>query len=612
MRFCFLLRLVCFKFFTEANVIPKMLRPKSFSAANNFLHCCVYFIKTLLCFLAFAASLFAAAQTANRFDVVITEIMADPTPQVGLPNAEYIEIRNVSSTAFNLNSWHLSDAAGTATITASFVLQPDSAVVLCSNTNAPLLAAYGRAIGVTSFPSLDNDGETLILRSPQNRIIHAVSYTSAWYSNEAKKHGGWSLEMIDPKNPCQGSSNWKASTDPLGGTPARTNSVNGNNRDLTPPQLKRTYTTDSLTAILIFDEPLDSSTASLVANFNVSGNNVVSAICLPPLFDRVQIKLSTPMLSSTVYSISVASIKDCSGNVIGNFNKAPLGIPAIATAGEVVINEILFNPKSGGSDYVELYNRSRKIVDLNRLFLANRNGNGVLSSLVRISDQPFYLFPGEYIAVTEDELNVSFNYLVKNADALIPVSSLPSWPDDKGTVAVVEINNTVIDEVAYEDDWHFALIANPEGVALERIDPEIATQKKDNWTSAASTAGYGTPGYRNSQYKQSASGNGMMDIVPKVFSPDNDGIDDLVAISLKTDGAGYVANIKLFDANGRLVRYLVKNATMGKEGSWNWDGLDDKNARLPIGSYVVHAELFNLEGKKQQWKGVVVLARRLN
>lgn len=538
--------------------------------------------------------------------------MADPTPQVGLPNAEYIEIRNVSTTAFNLNGWRLSDATGTATITASFVLQPDSAVVLCSNTNAPLLAAYGRAIGVASFPSLDNDGENLILRSPQNLIVHAVGYTSNWYGNEAKKDGGWSLEMMDPKNPCHGGKNWKASTDPLGGTPARTNSVNTNNRDATPPQLKRTFTADSLTAVLVFNEPLDSVSAATLANYTIGGHTVVSAICLPPLFDRVQLRLANPLLPSTVYSVTAASVRDCAGNSIGSFNKAPLGIPSIALAGDVVVNEILFNPKTGGSDYAEVYNKSKKIIDLNRLFLANRNSNGVLSSLSRISDQPFFLFPGEYVAVTEDALNISLNYLVKNTDALLEVSSLPSWPDDKGTVALVELNGVLVDEVAYEDDWHFALIADKERVSLERVDPDAISQKRDNWTSAASTAGYGTPGYRNSQYKQSSPGNAMMEIIPKVFSPDNDGVDDFATVRLKIDATGYVANIKVFDASGRMVRYLVKNITMGQEGSWNWDGLDDKNQKLPIGSYVVYAEVFNLQGKKQQWKAVVVLARRLN
>src|SRR5205807_3632003 len=142
----------------------------------------------------------------------------------------------------------------------------------------------------------------------------------------------------------------------------------------------------------------------------------------------------------------------------------------------------------------------------------------------------------------------------------------------------------------------------PSGVALERIDPAGPSQDKNNWHSAASTSGYGTPGYKNSQYKQQDIFNATIDVAPKVFSPDNDGHDDVSTISYQVGSSGYVANIYLFDANGRMVRYLVKNALLGLKGSWNWDGLDEKGQKLPVGNYIVYSELFTLDGKKRQFK----------
>ena len=86
--------------------------------------------KTKLLLLAFLTGLSSFGQIANRYDVVITEIMADPSPVVSLPNAEFIEIKNVSTNSFNLNGWRLSDASATATITTAFVLQPEVPVII--------------------------------------------------------------------------------------------------------------------------------------------------------------------------------------------------------------------------------------------------------------------------------------------------------------------------------------------------------------------------------------------------------------------------------------------------------------------------------------------------
>ena len=104
----------------------------------------------------------------------------------------------------------------------------------------------------------------------------------------------------------------------------------------------------------------------------------------------------------------------------------------------------------------------------------------------------------------------------------------------------------------------------------------------------------------------------QLQITPKIFSPDNDGHDDITSIQYKTSEPGYVANITIYDSQGNPVRYLVKNGILGLTGQWNWDGLDEKGNRLPIGTYIVYTEIFNLQGKSQHFKNVVVLARKLN
>lgn len=549
----------------------------------------------------------------NRYDIIIDEIMADPSPQVGLPNNEWIELKNTSTVPFNLQNWRIGDVSGQSGPMPNFILQPDSMVTICTGSAVAALSVFGTTIAVTSFPSLDNDGDQLFLKAPNGMIIHAVSYSSSWYQNELKKEGGWTLEMIDTKSPCAGSSNWKASSNTSGGTPGKKNSVDALNTDNTAPQLQKAYTTDNSTIILIFDEPVDSLAGATLSNYSIDGGlSLISAVTLAPLFNQVQLKTNTVLTANTVYTIIVNNITDCKGNSIGLSNKVKVGLPSDPVAGDWIINEILFNPRPNGFDYIELYNNSDKIFDAAKLYIANRSSNGAVSSIKALSTIPHYIFPGDHMVLTEDADNLALNYLVQNPGNVLVIATLPSFPDDEGTVVALNFQGEVMDEVKYKDDWHFKLIDNAEGVALERIDPSTLSQEATNWHSAASTAGYGTPTYKNSQYRRTEPINTVVEVLPKVFSPDNDGRDDIAIIQYQITEPGYVANVTIFDAAGRPVRELVRNGIMGLNGYWNWDGLDDKGLKLPVGTYIILAELFNLQGKKYLYKKTIVLARKLN
>ena len=552
------------------------------------------------------------AQIPNRFDVVISELMADPTPQVGLPNNEWIELRNTSTNAFNLLGWRIGDATGQSGTMPSYNLLPDSFVLVCTSSAVAAISAFGPTITVTSFPSLDNTGDIIYLRSPQNKIIHTVSYTDAWYKNELKKDGGWTLEMIDTKNACSGFTNWKASNDLKGGTPGKKNSVDAINADATAPQLLRAFASDSINIIVVFDEPLDSVKAATVNNYSISdGIGAPQAvICISPTFDKVSLKLNTPLSRNKIYTITTSAITDCAGNAIALKNTARVGLTEIADSLNIVINEILFNPKTNGTDYVEIYNRSNKIIDLKQTYIANRSSTGVISSIKQLSAESLLLFPQDFMVITEDPSIIKRDFITKNMDAFVTVPTMPSFNDDKGDAIILNAQGSITDELVYDEKWHFKLIDNRKGVALERIDYNAPTQQSDNWHSAATSVGYGTPTYKNSQYKISDGVQGEVTVTPEIFSPDNDGIDDFATLNYTFPSAGYVANITVFDAAGRLVRYLQRNALCGIKGNYRWDGLGEKNQKLPVGIYIIYTEIFNLQGKKKQFKNTIVLARR--
>ena len=239
---------------------------------------------------------------------------------------------------------------------------------------------------------------------------------------------------------------------------------------------------------------------------------------------------------------------------------------------DIVINEIIYNPKPSGVDYVELYNRSQKIIDLSHVYIANRNSSNVISSIQQVTAESILLFPKDFMVLTTDPVAVKNQYITTNPDAFITVSNMPSFSDDAGDVIILNGQGNIVDEVDYSDKWQFPLISNTEGVSLERIDYDGASVQS-NFHSAATSVGYGTPGYKNSQYRLDEDVPGTITVTPDIFSPDNDGTDDFATINYSFPSPGYVANITIFDASGRAVRYLEKNALSGIKGYYRWDGL---------------------------------------
>jgi hypothetical protein len=279
------------------------------------------------------------------------------------------------------------------------------------------------------------------------------------------------------------------------------------------------------------------------------------------------------------------------------------------TPGSVLINEILFNPPKNGYDYVEGYNKSEQMIDLRELLIASRNSTGDIAGMKPVAHDSAFLPPGAYFVVTTNEKWLR-QYFRIPSDALVYQASIPSFADDNGTVLFINRQDSVVvDELAYSDKWHFALIADPSGIALERITLSFPTQDKNNWTSAASSAGYGTPGYKNSQFVDALLQNDEIQ-VPSLFSPDNDGVDDTELIGFRMKEKGFIANTIIYDMSGRKVRYLIKNESIGGEAVYKWDGLDERSQALPQGIYIAITEMFTLDGKTKRFKNAITLARK--
>jgi len=549
--------------------------------------------------------------TPQYQDVRINEILPDFNPVVGLPEAEFIELYNRSTKTFNLANWKYSDATTASATLPAFYLEPDGYVILCRMADTTAFKSYGPVLGLSTFPTLNDGGDEVEIFDATGKLIDKTSYTTATYQDATKAAGGWSLELINPATSCGESGNYKASTNPAGGTPGTRNSVFDSTPDTQPPLLQHVQVIAPDQLQLIFSEPLDRVTALNPALYSVSDNLSVTRVSfMEPVLNQILLQLSGNLQMRTLYTVQVQNIRDCPGNILNPAATITVALPEAAALGDIVINEVLFNPRSGGVDFVELVNRSPKYIDIQNWRLGNIQPDAATDTRL-ITGETLVLAPQQYLVLTTKPEVVQGHYPAARRETFLPMTTLPAYPDEAGAVTISDANQKIIDRFTYNEDMHFNLLDDVNGVSLERISL-AGDSSASNWHSAASTVGYATPGYQNSQYAELEMASQLFTIEPKIFTPDNDGYNDFTTIRYEAQLAGTVANITIFDANGREVKHLVKNELLARNGFFQWDGLDERSRKVPMGYYILFTEIFTGTGQVKAYKETVVVGARFD
>lgn len=539
-------------------------------------------------------------------DVVINELMPDPTPSVGLPEAEFIEIYNASDKIFELKDWTIGDNSIQSILSAR-LFKPGEFLIICARESEQAFSSFGPTQGQNQFPSLGNSGDKIQLMDSRGLLIDQIEYDPSWYTDPNKSSGGYTLEQLRPQNSCTGFFNFSSPRSITGGTPGQINSVNDTTEDLSGPELIKinVITNDSL--VLFFDKGLSFSSVD-PNSFSFTDNNIVLNLNQVEQ-SRLSLKLFTAIDTAVVLQLNIDSLKDCNDNLSTDLT-FDFVLPQLADFNDLVINEILFNPKSGGSDFIELYNKSDKILSLENWEIANFEDDSI-SNKRKIIEEPFLLFPSDYIVLTTNKAYVGNAYPNAVNENILEINSLPSFNDDEGRAILLDNDKQLIDDLIYTDNLHFPLLADDEGVTLERVDPNRSTNAQGNFQSAAESEGFGTPGYINSQFFSGQRFEGDFTVEPEIFSPDNDGIQDVVNFNYVMPSAGFVGTITIYDKQGRLIRTLVNNELLANRGSFIWNGLNDEDQKARIGVYLVVFEIFDKEGNQETYKSPCVVGGRL-
>ncbi len=529
-------------------------------------------------------------------EIVIHELLADPSPPVLLPEAEFVELYNRSDHTLNLNQYRWSDP-GTSVALPAYELPAGGYVILCPAVAASQFSNFGSVLGLATWPSINNDADQLYLKTTDGQIIDSLRFEINWMKNTDKQAGGWSLERLDPEQFCVVSENWSASQAAVGGTPGRPNSVEQTVTDIQPP------------AVAGYQLPVPDSLWLHFTEFvyahpsNRIQLNRETIPCFPAGSDGSKAwwcVLPDGGLGNKADTLQISGFGDCSGQLLVD-TQLIIAWPAWPEPGDIGVDELLFAPKIGNGSFVELRNRSTKILDLKDLIFGNPGEAGPLNE-VALSTNIRLFMPDERLVLTRSAEAVRGSF-PQHGQSFQELSSWPSMPQAGGELAIYRKDGALLCRWSYHPEDHFQLLQDTKGVSLERINAgEIPV-----WHSAAIPPG-ATPGLPNSQQvQQIVTGEAPFSLQKLLFSPNNDGMDDQMGLCWENLPPGGLLNVSVFSVRGNPVRALCQQQLMGSTDCVYWDGLDDNGRRCATGRYLILTESFWLDGSKTKERLLVVL-----
>jgi hypothetical protein len=538
--------------------------------------------------------------------LVINELMPAPRVDQDLPFVEYVELMNTTNKELRLSGLVFS-LSSTATPLPEYWISPGEFVLICAANQAPLLTGFGPVLPLPAFPSLPNSGSVLRLGTAAGMEIDRLEYrTSSWGGSEFAE-GGYSLELPDPYFRCEASEFLLPSKDLKRGTPGRQNSQFTPIQDLGTLQVASSFFRSASLLELVVNQPL-LPLASLVP-FSITPSMKIDSAWVFSSGRRIGIALASPARTSTPYTLRATSLNRCVGDPVGF--EVEVVLPEPAGKGDLILNELLVDPRSGDPKFVEIHNTSSKYLSLENWALASRNDAGDLYQLRVIGKEGDKLAPQTYLSLTVDPERLRLSYPQSAAGNFLQMASLPSMPIVAGLVLLLSSERQVVDSLPYRGEWHHPLLRSTKGVSLERISPVFPAHIPSTWQSASSSQDHATPGRKNSTALSLELGPELFTLYPLVFDPGGSSGPSQVSITYSLEQNGWMGTFTIYSAAGREVRVLGQNQILGTTGIISWSGTDATGSRVPPGYYIFVAQLFDLSGRVKVVKKALVVASPL-
>lgn len=273
----------------------------------------------------------------------------------------------------------------------------------------------------------------------------------------------------------------------------------------------------------------------------------------------------------------------------------------------ILISEILVDPKKDGVEFVEIYNNSNQTISLPSLQLASINSSGKRSKLHAVDNSNSYISPFSYKLLSKDSEKVQAQYPFQSKNSFHDMPSFPVLTNNQGAV-VLFMNEVAIDSLHYNLAMHNRFIKDAKGVSLERVSFHRAGHLAGNFSSAAASNGYATPGYQNSQAENNEPIPKTIFLNEKTFNPNQ---RKPLTINIHLPLGGKMTSIHIYNSKGINIRSLAKNQLMGTKEQFSWNGKDDKNQTLSTGVYYIYVEIFDSDGFFKTHKESFILVNKI-
>ena len=141
----------------------------------------------------------------SRAQIILNEIMADPSPSAGLPDREYLELFNTGTSEIHLKGWMLG-LGSKMKVFPDVTVAPGEYLLVTATGGAKDLLPYGRVTEISGF-LISNSGQVITLSDPLLKWSDAIEYQPSLHK-KGFGEGGFSLERIDPARLCGQRENW--------------------------------------------------------------------------------------------------------------------------------------------------------------------------------------------------------------------------------------------------------------------------------------------------------------------------------------------------------------------------------------------------------------------